>query len=131
MRTNGRRHLPSRRPEEISEYAADLEKKLALLQAHAGLNDDELEWKLASTETADPYGLAKAEREKAEGDYDRLMWDESRCDQVAKLADDAAVLRALEDVVEASQSYNKLLLLESSKSLRRRTLLNARWRRLL
>jgi hypothetical protein len=93
----------ARRPEEISEYAADLEKKLALLQAHAGLNDDELEWKLASTETADPYGLAKAEREKAEGDYDRLMWDESRCDQVAKLADDAAVLRALEDVVEASQ----------------------------
>ena len=79
-----------------------MEKKLALLQAHAGLNDDELEWKLASTETADPYGLAKAEREKAEGDYDRLMWDESRCDQVAKLADDIAVLRALEDVVEAS-----------------------------
>ena len=39
---------------------------------------------------------------KAEGDYDRLMWDESRCDQVAKLADDIAVLRALEDVVEAS-----------------------------
>ena len=30
------------------------------------------------------------------------MWDESRCDQVAKLADDVAVLRALEDVVEAS-----------------------------
>ena len=93
----------ARRPEEISEYAADLEKKLALLQAHAGLNDDELEWKLASTETADPYGLAKAEREKAEGDYDKLMWDESRCDQVAKLADDVAVLRALEDVVEASR----------------------------
>ena len=92
----------ARRPEEISEYAADLEKKLALLQAHAGLNDDELEWKLASTETADPYGLAKAEREKAEGDYDRLMWDESKCDQIAKLADDVAVLRALEDVVEAS-----------------------------
>ena len=42
-------------------------------------------------------------REKAEGDYDRLMWDESRCDQVAKLADDVAVLRALEDVVEASR----------------------------
>ena len=93
----------ARRPEEISEYAADLEKKLALLQAHAGLNDDELEWKLASTETADPYGLAKA-RERRRVIMIDSMWDESRCDQVAKLADDAAVLRALEDVVEASRT---------------------------
>ena len=54
----------------------------------------------------------KLEREKAEGDYDRLMWDESRCDQVAKLADDVAVLRALEDVVEASRITEVVLLLK-------------------
>ena len=47
-------------------------------------------------------GWPRRNARKAEGDYDRLMWDESRCDQVAKLADDVAVLRALEDVVEAS-----------------------------
>ena len=92
----------NKRPEEISEYAADLEKKLALLQAHAGLNDDELEWKLASTETADPYGLAKTERERAEGEYDKLMWDESKHTMVARLADDAAVFRALDDVVASA-----------------------------
>ena len=42
--------------------ADEVKRELALLQAHAGLNDDEVEWKLAAHETEDPYGLAKGQR---------------------------------------------------------------------
>ena len=71
-------------------------------QAHAGLNDDELEWKLASSDASDPYGLAKRERERAEGDYDRLMWEQSKLEAMARLGADPAAERALGDLRDAA-----------------------------
>lgn len=81
----------SRTDEEI----AHLERKLELLKAHAGLNDDELDWKLAATAAEDPYGLAVERREECEGEYDRLMWQQSKLETLVRICDDRRVTDAL------------------------------------
>lgn len=81
----------SRTDEEI----ANLERKLELLKAHAGLNDDELDWKLAATATADPYGLAVERREECEAEYDRLMWQQSKLETLVRICDDRRVTDAI------------------------------------
>ena len=49
-----------------------------------------------------PYGLAKRERERAEGDYDRLMWEQSKLEAMARLGADPAAERALGDLRDAA-----------------------------
>ncbi|KAJ1456499.1 hypothetical protein M885DRAFT_616140 [Pelagophyceae sp. CCMP2097] len=85
-----------------SDHVRTLERKLAVLQAHAGLNDDELEWKIASSNTKDPYGLAKKEKEVKEAEYDRLMWERSKLEAVKRLCDDRRVTDALRDAEKAA-----------------------------
>ena len=89
--------------ERLLKFGPDVPAhRLISAQAHAGLNDDELEWKLASSDASDPYGLAKRERERAEGDYDRLMWEQSKLEAMARLGSDPAAERALGDLRDAA-----------------------------
>lgn len=53
--------------------------KVALLKAASGLSDEELMWRMETSKPeANAYRIASAALERAEADYERLLWRQVR-----------------------------------------------------
>lgn len=101
LRPSANHEEPKKKPRRTEEEILELERKVELLKQHVGLNDDELDWKLAATRTKDPFGLAVRKREEFEGEYDRLMWHQSKLEALVRMCDDRRVLDALTGLAKA------------------------------